>query len=445
MKQLYVGFGALVVAAGLAACGGGGSGGGGGSLPPPGPHTTPQAATYSGTETIANVYNGYPCGAACGGDPNATPYPNTSVSYSLSDSVTSVTGSGAVVADETLTEPNQNLTATLTTFVTPSPNGAVTNVAETRTVYADSDGYSQNITYPTPLVVDQEPENNGANWTNGATANLTETYNDGTNDARTTNSDGSYSENEVNNGTFINDTATVNADASATWIAAPGSYGLTFGYICEYTISAPSGGFVTWNAYNYNSCPPASPAQTINIAQWFSTTPLTLASNGSTITTGVSFPGGCRVPATYGTTGNKIHTVVSDLDPLFGFTEQTTTDAYTSTTYGLVCVQSTDVLDTYYEWNLSNRYYPFVSSTPLIVTTTTSTLTLQSGKGVGVLSHGSSTSVSTQSVGNSVSASVNAAVLARALVRVQTTRLRAQAKERVLHTIMSHRAGGAVR
>ncbi len=445
MKQLYVGFGALVVVAGLAACGGSGGGGGGGSFPPPGPQITPQAATYSGTETIANVYNGYPCGAACGGDPNVTPYPNTSVNYSLSDSVTSNAGSGAVIANETVNEPNQMLTATLTTFVTPSPNAGVTNVTETRTVYADSDGYTQSVTYPTALVVDQEPENNGANWTNGATANLTESYNDGTTDTRTTNVDGSYGENEVNNNTFINDTATVNADASATWVAAPGSYGLTFGFICEYTLSAPASNSITWSAYGYSSCPPAAAAQTIGIAQWFSTSPLTLASNGSTITTGVTFPGGCSVPAAYGTTGNEIHTVVSDLDPLFGFTEQTTTDAYTSTTHGLVCVQSTDVLDTYYEWNLSNHYYPFVSSTPLIVTTTTSTLTLQSGNGLGVLSHGHANAVSARSAGSSVSASVDAAALARSLVRIQTTHLRAQAKERVLHIIMSHRAGGTVR
>lgn len=398
------------------------SGGGGGP--------TPQAATYSGSETIANTYDGYPCGAPCG-DPNVTPYPNNSVTYGINDKLTESNGSGTIITSETVTEPNETLTASLTALVTPSPNGGVTAETETKTVYTDSDGYTQSITYPTPLVVDEEPESNGLNWTNTASATTAESYNDGTNINRTTNSDGTYTETEVNNNTSIDDTATVNADASASWEAAPDAYGFLGDYFSGYTLTAPSGGDVTFTA-TYEG----GGTESLSEPAFFSTTQPIIANNtsdSSTITTGVTFPVSCAVPATYGTSGNDIHTVKKSLDTLFGFAETTTTDAYTSSASGLVCVKSVDVLTTYYDWNLDEHYFVFVSDVPLIVTTTTTVLTLESGTGIGVAS-GSTGSATAASAGQ-------AAVGAQDMVRAQTLRVRAQAVQRVLHVVLSHPAG----
>jgi hypothetical protein len=436
VKYLYVGFGALIVAVGLAACGGGG--GGGGMTPPGGGGhgPTPQAATYTGSETIANVYHSYPCGAPCG-DPNVTPYPNNTVTNSLSDSLSSTKGSGAVIASETVTEPNQTLTESLTTFVTPSPNGSVTNVTVTRQVYSDSDGYTQSLTYPTPLVVDQEPENNNATWTNAAMLTTAESYSGGESINRTTNADGSYVETEVDNNTGVNNTATVNSDASGSWEAASGSAGFYSGFFTGFTWTAPSAGNVTFTATEYTGA-----TSQLVVPQFFSTSPLTLASNASKITTGVTFPGACSVPSKYGTSGNDIHTIVTGLDPLFGFTETTTTDAYTSTTYGLVCVQSTDLLETYYDWNGDEHYFLYANNTPLIDTTTTTTLTLKSGGGLGVTSANSRSTESLSSSGSSIASGLDAAVLAQSLVRGEQLRLRALAQNRVLTTI-AHRVNGA--
>ncbi len=438
MKHLYVGFGVLIVAAGLAACGGSGGGSGsgsGGSLPPPPP--TPISATYSGTETIANVYNSYPCGAPCG-DPNVTPYPNNTVTYTLSDSVSSTPGSGNVTSNESVKEPNEELDSRLLVSVTPSPNGAVTNVTLTSSNYSDSDGYSQQITYPSGagFIVDQNPENNAAHWTNVATRTTAELYSDGTKDNRSTNSDGSYTETEVDSGIGSNDTATVNSDGSGSWVAAPGSYGFLGGFFTSFTWTAPSGGSINFTATEYNSN-----TETLSVAQWYATSPI-LASSSSTITTGVTFPGACNVPAAYGTTGNDVHTSATDLDTLFGFYETTTTDAYTTSTDGAVCVRSVDVLDTYYDWNDDEYYYLFASSTPLIATTTTTTLTLESGGGVGITSTGRSTQTALQTSSGNAAALANAGVVAQALVRGEATRLRAAAQRRVL-SIMAARANGA--
>jgi hypothetical protein len=435
VKYLYVGFGALIVAVSLAACGGGG--GGGGTVPPPMP--TPQSATYTGTETVANVYNAYPCGEPCG-DPNVTPYPNDSVTSSLSDSISSTKGSGTYTASETVTGNNQTLTESITTMVTPSPNGSVTNVTVTQENYSDSDGLTETIAYPTPLVVDQEPENNGANWANAADATADESYSNGETIDRTTNADGSYVETETLSSQFINDTATVNSNGSGSWEAASGSAGFYGGYFTGFTWTAPSGGNVTFTATDY-----LSGTSTLTVPQFFPTPP-PLASSSSTITTGVTFPGSCNVPSQYGTTGNDIHTVTDDVDPLFGFSEATTTDAYTSGSNGLVCARSTDVLDTYYDWNGDDYYFLYASgnATPLIATTTTTTLTLQSGGGLGVTSTGSR-SAQTASVGStSTAAALDAAALAQSLLRGEQLRLRAEARHRVL-TIIAHRVNGAKR
>lgn len=434
MKHVHAGFGALIVAVGLAACGGGGGGGGG--TPPVRTGPTPLAATYSGSETIANVYNGYPPPTTT--DPNVTPYPNNTVTYNLSDSLAQQSGSSTITSSETVTEPNEVLTESLTTIVTPSPNGSTTNVTVTKQVYSDSDGMTQTITYPTPLIVDQEPETNGATWSNGAAKVTAETYPDTESINRTTNADGSYVETEVQTEDNIDETATVNSDGSGSWVAATGSLGFLDGCFTQYTFTAPTGGNVTFNAT-------ANPSgfcsnQSLTYPAFFSASP-TLASYTVKIATPATFPAACNVPSQYGTNGNDVHTAVVDLDPLFGFTEKTITDAYTSPTYGLVCAQSTDTLDTYYDWNLDTAYFIFIGTSPLVVTTTTTTLSLQSGGGIGISSE-RERSAQSATQGGSVVSSLNAAALAQTLLRGERVRLRALAERRALETITRRPKGG---
>jgi hypothetical protein len=442
VKYWYAGFGALATALALAACGGGG-GGGGNPIPPHGggsPTPTPASAMYSGSENVVTVYSSYP--PSNSSDPNVTPYPNTNVTYGLSDKVSETKMTTTV--NETVTEPNETLTATVTTSSTSEPTaGSETNIAETKTQYSDSDSYSQAVAYPTPLIVDQEPETNGANWTNTAERDTSETYSDGTQIARTANADGSYSEQEINTNQSISDTATVNSDASGTWVA--NEEGFISGLFSEYAFTAPSGGNVTFTATETTAgCNQTGPpcTQSLTAPVFFSTNPLLLWSNSSTIATSVTFPAACNVPASDGTTGNDIHTVQSDVDPLFGFTEDTTTDAYTSTD-GLVCVQSTDILKTYYDWNLDSAYFLVVSNSakPFITTTTTQTLTLQTGNGIGILSK--STSPASATASNAAMA--DAAVLARTMTRGEAIRRVAEERSAVLRRLFSHGAHGVKR
>lgn len=428
MKHFYIGFGALIIAAGLGACSGGG--GGSGLTVPIGPiGPSPNAATYTGSERIATVYNNYPPPAV---DPNVTPYPNTNVTNTMSDNVSSVAGSNSIVTSETISEPNETIKASLTTLVSSAPNGGVTNLTVASSIYSDTNGYVQKVTYPSGagLIVDQSPETNGASWTNNAQRTLAETYSDGTDINRSTNADGSYVETQVDNGTSINDTATVNSDASASWLAAPGSYGFYGGYFTGFTATAPSGGNVTFKATNY-----LGGTQQLTVPVFFSTSPVSLASSNSTIATGVMFPGSCSVPSAYGTTGNDVHSVTSSVDPIFGFIETTTTDAYTTAAAGAVCIAMTDVLATYYDWNGDEYYFVYLSSVPLIRTTTTTTLTLQSGSGIGVTSTGSRNAQS--ATANSTSSALSAKIVAAVqyIFRGEAIRLRALAQRRVLNAL----------
>ncbi len=448
MRQLNPAYwlGAMVLAAALTACNGG-RGSSGTTPATPSPTATPMtpsptamptspAATYAGTEAVANVYDNYPPPTI---DPNVTPYPNTNVTYDLSASVSSSSGGSVITTDETVTEPNEQLMTTVITDATTEPNGPVEDVAETQTSYADSDDYTQVVNYSTPFVVDEDPEDNNATWTNTAGKTTDETYSGGQTDDRTTNSDGSYSENETDSVDDIQDTATVGSNAAGSWAAAADSAGFYDGYFTGFTWTAPSGGDVTFTATESSATGCGSSCtETLAVPAFFSTNPLTLYSNSSTITTGVSYPGSCDVPSTYGTIGNQIASTTTDTDPLFGFIENTTINAYTSSTYGLVCVESTDILSTYYDWNGDDYYFLVAGSGPPFVTTTTTTrLTLASGAGVGVLSRIATAKAATSGTPSSVQAADEVA-LARSLVVGQAIRARAKLKELILAHLREH-------
>lgn len=441
MKYVSGAFGALVVALSLAACGGGGGGGGGssggGGMPPT---PTPESAAYSGSENIVTTYSSYP--PATPGDPNVTPYPNTNITYGLSDSVQTTKGSGSVAATDTVTEPNETLTETVVTSVASAQNGSVTNVAETKTAYSDSDGFTQTITYPTPLVIDQEPENNGATWTNRASKVSVEQYDDGTNINRTTNADGSYYEVEYNANQAYNNRATVNSDGSGSWVA--NNTGFLGNIYSEFAFAAPSAGSSTFTGtYTSYACTTYTLCGTTtqNVGIFFATSPVVLWSDNSTITTGVNFPASCSVPSSYGTSGNDINTQTSSIDPLFGVSETIVTNAYTSTSAGLVCVLSTDTLKTFYDWNRDEYYFLAFSppNAPFVDAVAKTTLTLQSGTGIGVASE------SRRAVGSTAIASAaDPIALASTILSGEQVRFRTNVRKRILARFISRHPNGVM-
>ncbi|MHB8153203.1 MAG: hypothetical protein ACYDFV_04920 [Vulcanimicrobiaceae bacterium] len=380
IRLLLGGF--AILAAGLVACGGGGGGGGGNIIPspppsttaPPPPPPTSSPAVYSGTLQKNDTY-AYPA---------SSPLPSTSANATVTLNVS--TGSSANPFGQGGTDqhsvqsdafPLQTTVETTDSWVNQLSNGQVVlygfQSADNVTPTPDSLSWQ----YVSPQTLDELPETNGASWQNSPQATVLETDADGFIAKRAINPDGSYSENDIYPTGFKN-TITVNSDGSGSYLgtgwAQYGTNGLTY--------SAPTNGVITIKLTAptpVGTATPAPPTVFATPAAWFAPSP-TLYSQSTTVTTGVTFPASCAVPATYGTTGNDIDQVTSRIDPVVGFTDNQTIQTYTAPGVGSVCVVMNDGTDYYYDYSQDLGFLTIgINSTPMHVATIAQTLTLQSG------------------------------------------------------------------
>jgi hypothetical protein len=224
-------------------------------------------------------------------------------------------------------------------------------------------------------LLDTLPETSGAFGPNTAALTYTETDQANFGRTRTTNADGSYSE-QGHDSLGDVQTITVNSDFSASYDARQYS-----GF--RFTMSAPSAppnpriilrvfqGNTQVAAFNLPSWIPASlthPSQETD------------ADNGTQ-----PFPAACNVPAKYGSSGNQIVQTINRADTALGNLETLQTTTYTAGTAGPVCIQMSDSVQTFYDYTGQNGFVILVSggTTPIQLTSLSETLTLQSAKTSG--------------------------------------------------------------
>ena len=431
-----------------------GCGGGGGTVGTPAtnvsPAPTPLNLTFSGSKEIIANY-GYPA---------SNPYPPEDLKSTLSQQTAAygnISGyTGVFVTTQTETLPNAVHTTSIESTTSSKPDAtspSLTDLILGSASIKDEAGDTQVLTYPQPIVIDQQPEAPNENWTNGAALTSKETFADGSTDNRTQNADGSYTDQLFSSdGTDV--TMSVNSDGSATMVTPttpPSSSpnpapttppGIAGGCLSGYSFGAPTGapGTGTFSiVLTYNTpvaCPtpsgtvvtsPVTATYTETAAAWFApiSTSNPLYSDGTAITAATTYPAQCNMSAS-AVPANKIERTIDSIDPLLGYLESTITDTYTVSGGGATCVIMNDALLSFYDWQGSNTggSHNFLSGVPIQITQTTQTLTLQGSGGAPI---------GAQSAARLAPASI-AAAEARFGARVDAVRTRkAQSVLRAMH------------
>ena len=291
---------------------------------------------------------------------------------------TPATGGGQSAVQST--EIDSYPTLTLTTNTTSAYVYATSGGHATLSIKSSDATDSNHVEYLTQYgtgngLLDTLPETSGAFGPNTAAMTYTETDQANFGRTRTTNADGSYTE-QGHDSLGDVQTITVNSDNSASYDARQYS-GFRFTMTAP---SAPPNPRIILRVFQGNTQVAA-----FNLPSWIPTSLThpsqeTDADNGTT-----AFPASCNVPSKYGTTGNQIVQTINRADAALGNLETLTTTTYTAGTAGPVCIQMTDSVQTFYDYTGQNGFVILVSggTTPIQLFSMTETLTLQSAKTSG--------------------------------------------------------------
>ncbi|HTU82816.1 MAG TPA: hypothetical protein VMF61_11840 [Candidatus Acidoferrales bacterium] len=221
--------------------------------------------------------------------------------------------------------------------------------------------------YPVPPVTGEQPQRNGAGWSNGARLSYARYGADGTQTHADYDAAGGYTE-RVRYAAPCGYSGDCELDATVSDSGAARYAGslLTASGIASIQLGAPVGGTIEV-VYVYAG----GSAQSLTIPAWFA--PSKLYSETDSISTGTPFPANCKVPAKYGASGNVVTRVVRQVDPAAGTLERLEARTYSASSVGAVCSTVTQSLTAYYDYS-SGRF----GAVPLRRASQSETLTLQS-------------------------------------------------------------------
>ena len=396
MKTRLFAIGLAGISAALVACGGGG----GNPNPPvrssPTPIVTATPTPYGYGDSMS--FAGTQQATATFAYPSPSPYPSTSTALTITQTV-SVGSSPNPPAPASAgdfhtveTDASALVTHTTTTDAWLGLSGA--ELVEYLSKSVDDSGNSLTATYQPALVLDEYPETGGASWSNGAGVSYAEKDADGSSSTRVYAGNGTYTETTNSVANNVKTTITENADGSGS-ISTNGTY--LGGAVNDIQIAAPSNNQITVTV-NYVQPPTPSPAPSgqpsptpaptiapvvYTAPAWYGTSAPVFYSQNTVVTTGVSYPSSCSVPAAYGTSGNELVQTTNSLDTVMGYTETHVQTTYTNSQYGPVCVVISDVQNDYYDYQddfgVANGYHLHFPGTALSTSTLSQTLTLQAG------------------------------------------------------------------
>jgi hypothetical protein len=316
---------------------------------------TPVAGfTYTGTltETIARAT---PCAI-----PTATSNAVVTVTVTTSPSTSPYVNEDSTETDAYSTQTVITNTDAVVEATTAPAAQSFAELSETST---DEVGDSTVTTYglaPLVYAIGSPLPYTGSPITNDPPSTVDATLADGTTTDRTYAATGTYTETDTIPGGGKN-TIAVNSDGSGTYNIDASA--IIFGY------SAPTSGAITLTVTEPGQAP-----QTLSIPAWFTSGAQlysdTMKDNGA-----VSLPSPCA-PNPLVTPTDDFHRVISLIDPVLGYTETETIDAFVvsgSPTVGPACVVISDVVENYYDYNLDTPYviYPSLTSPAAPMQTTT--------------------------------------------------------------------------
>ena len=324
--------------------------------------------------------------------PGQSPMPVSSTTTNVTQSIlvksgTSYQGQSGLydfALSETDVTPLKTSTSTSDSYYGFGANGA--SELNYGSQWADESGDTLATTYPTPLIVDELPETQGAQWTNAAAASIYENIsNDSSGQALTShrvyNADGTYTEATTYPPGYIlaslaQSTITENPDGSGSYmVPAAGGFLNFFGFSAPSTAQSATP-TITVNVY-YSATPaPGAPPDGVNqVPAWYPPKP-TLYSESDVDNGLQTLPQTCKVPAAFGTQAMQLVQTINRLDTVLGYTDVQTTTSYVVNGFGPVCVQLNDLQTDYYDFNDDGSLFT-PNGQPLQTTTTAETLTLQ--------------------------------------------------------------------
>jgi hypothetical protein len=254
---------------------------------------------------------------------------------------------------ETDAGPNQTIVTTSDVYIVfpPSGEGQILNIGfhstDSNGVVLDVQNLSGNG------IVGEVPLPDSGGWSNNAAQIISEIDPDGTQTNVTFNPNGTYNLtiNDLAGTTTASDAAdgsgSANVPSTSFW---PPTFA---GTGTNVNVSAPSGGNITFTLSPVGPAPTPTPI-VVQFPPWYPT-PVTLASDQTTIEGGTSLPGGCTALAP---DGIQLHEVKSSLDPVFGTLENETIDTWVSASLGPVCQQTSDTQSVYYDFTGQSNPIP---------------------------------------------------------------------------------------
>ncbi len=393
----------------LAACGGGGGSSPSSSVlptaipsssaaavtPSPSPNPNPSASgdtfTYSGSlsQTVTLYATPPPDPAQYGGAsplPTGTPWVSTT-NQTVTQNIAVATGQSfngqsnltELTTNETDAGQLQTTTTSSETYLSYVSDATRTNGIDVTEIGASSTD-SNNVATQTIFgtgngIVEELPFVYGGQWSNTATRTETENDPSDENISATYDTDGGYQEQF---------TYPEGSTASAlTRDDGSGAYDVPLEGVASsetsLTVEAPSGGNITIGM----NVPVGNEALAFTIADWYPAAPPQLASDTYVDEGSTTLPSTCKTGSTYQTASvEELVETKNRLDTVFGEWETDQVTQYVSSTYGLLCEVVNDDLQDYYDYSgMSGSVFAFAYTTPpspLVVTTVTETLALQS-------------------------------------------------------------------
>jgi hypothetical protein len=435
------------------ACGGGGSTPSPGAVPTantttspsPNPTASSNAFTYAGslTQTVTLYATPAPEPTLYGGTtpaPTSTPWVSTTnqtvtqnVSVSTGQSFNSQSNLSEFTTNETDAGQLQTTTTTSQAYLSYVADSSRTNgidVTEIGTSSTDSSNVATQTVFGTGNgVVEELPYVYGKQWTNTAARTDTENDPDDENITDAYAADGTYQEQFTypEGGTA---SALTRDDGSGVYsIPLEGSPGSSI------TVEAPAGGQIT---VGFNV---PGGAAAFGIPDWYPAIPPNFASDTYVDEGSTTVPSSCNVGSAYQSASvEEFVETKNRLDTLFGEWETDQVTQYVSSTYGLLCEITSDDLQDYYDFSgQSGAALGFTFTTPptpLVVTTVSETLALQSA------TYAASASLARRATQSAPQSASPLALLPRpSLARARTIIAVARARhERALHTSVRSRS-----
>jgi hypothetical protein len=364
------------------------------ATPTPAPSAYPLGAgetlVYSGT--LTQKFQEFP-EVVAPSDPSPEPpsITKTSVSQTVSVRTKQAFNGGTGLTDLHDVEIDAESSGLKTTKSTTDLFERVTTGSSSRLLnygsqFADESGDTTTTSYAPQRIEDELPERGGAQWTNGAGAQVLEALAGNKKGSpvtvtRNVNSDGTYDESTTfppgysAPGFTGADRIQENTDGSGTFAFVSDGTAVTIDYSAPLP-QATSSPVVAITEYDtLDPQPSTTPAFEGELPDWYGSTPEFYNEVDRDLGV-VSVPAACKLRARFPKSAHEIQETIDTTDTVLGYIEQQVRTNYVAAGYGVLCTTLVDTQSLYYDF-AGDQPFVFSVTPPLEITTVHETLALQ--------------------------------------------------------------------